>query len=341
MERFNNEVRQIKAVVKKFGVRSSSFLAPPDDVVIGTARALSFYKSLTDHPQPYPEMVTLFALAAEDSITFGMKSQLEGLTVMQCRNQLAYIGQFMSRKVEQNIDSYSRGRIDFVKTQIDKVTSKALAEDSTSWLPGSRLYTVRQRLGITPDKERPFRILAMNRTADEMALAIGVKGMMMYMDGLSYLVVDKDAESLPHEYGHSQIYGIVGFGGRIFKSFEEGFIETLVPKSTGYPEYRNVVNDLMMWGDERMNKLIIDAEMGRGKARSRFLSLMIRRGGLRALNYLGWMGDSSADEHAVHPEIVLKFMREHLIDRATEDTKSDDSDKFTSEFWKPVEMMRF
>jgi hypothetical protein len=69
-----------------------------------------------------------------------------------------------------------------------------------------------------------------------------------------------------------------------------------------------------MFAGEKTQTLMINAHKGDPKARDEFLSLMIRGGGLRALIYLGWMGDPSENINLINPEKVAGFIVEKFID---------------------------
>ncbi len=153
----------------------------------------------------------------------------------------------------------------------------------TDWTTQSLLDKVRKKLRVTQDKERPFDVLVLNKSALQMTTEIGYASFNIGDSITSTMVFNSDWQrynSLEHEYAHSQSLGLLRWSQyMLFRGINEALTEETTSNPMNYIEQRKVLKQILDSHPD-LETLMYDAYIGNGDARKALFSKILTYYGL-------------------------------------------------------------
>lgn len=171
----------------------------------------------------------------------------------------------------------------YINENIDYEQTWRVAGILTNWGQESKLSRVREKLKVSQDKERPFNVLVLNKTAQQMLEDLGYTSLHISTDTSSTIVLNRDweqADSLEHEYAHSQSDGLsMWYQGLLFRGMNEALTENATSNPKTYPAQREVLRQILTVHPE-YETIMYDAYIGGSEARQALFSKIINDYGL-------------------------------------------------------------
>jgi hypothetical protein len=299
--------RGIQLAIETYTVADSVFNNPKEQVIQGAVRLLSEYE-VDPLFASLPES-NLFALAISDTwlsthsttekkslldilklVTVGIKEDVKYGTyshkVRVLSNHSLPRGiQFDPEATQINSSSeYVRMVIEYISENQDHDQTKEVSSILHDWSDDSKLSHVRGKLGIMrPDLERPFNIIVLNKSAQQMYESLGYSALCMIKDNEFTTVYNRDYshfDTLEHEYAHSQSDGLhYGYQGLLFRGINEALTEASTSSPSVYLKQRQFLNIFLEQNPE-YEELMYKAYVGSSEARSKLFSSFINDYGM-------------------------------------------------------------
>jgi hypothetical protein len=274
-------------ILSSSGVESEVFKNPQSDVVAKTTELLREFdveEGIFDFPC---NLLTCFALAdmliTEDkkpafpkskqriinmfkgSVSFSQKSMsgvVEFLSKYDIRSGALYDSNRPDSFSSQQFDRDSK----YIDSNFSSELSDSLRARFDDWKNDSSINTVRERLGITQQTERPFDLKIVNKNSTQFAIDLTVDGIVTVEDDKCTVVAPKDISdrTLAHEYAHTQSQApSFGINNVVLSAMEEAYTESLVPEPTYYKLERFVYDKICSLNDqipELMRRAYLDSK---------------------------------------------------------------------------------
>lgn len=310
-------VNQVRRVCERWEITPMAFESDSTEAITLTAKRLAANKMRLD--QESSDEKSLLALCAVDGLTALRAGNPSAISEKQFRYFLD-----SSLKIPKANDVFRERDLKkrlYAEAHYDPRASLEVAEWCADWGQDSLLWWARLNAGVTPETERPYEIVALSRTGDEIwedwkeDEGRGVSAYVLDRGDTPKIVIGKGAKgSLIHEYQHIQFKGISGVGGMVFMGLEEGFIDRAYAYSNGYFYAMNTVDAFCMLAGEQSEEDLRGALRGNIVSRDNFFRSIIKQGGLNAMNYLAWMGRVPNEPHwpGIDPNLVWNFVIENL-----------------------------
>lgn len=345
--RLRSYAHGLQSAIDEYGLKKEHFSSPNEVVVQTAKRLLSAYDVDTSF---WSTQGNLFVLAAADMWLSGANTDmhivaldiLKLVTYRYGNNGSESMSEWVKRLVSngrkdiahftynhktKEVDRQHDEKLQaYLDSHYDKLESLYLDMRMREWGKNTKLHHVRQNLGVTEYNERPFEVIALNVTAEQMAESVvGGTGLMTYRDSVAQLVVGKDYDkhdSLEHEYAHSQGEGIrFGFRGVLWSGLSEAITERTRENPITYYYQRRVL-DFLTDNNPELLSLLFKAYRGDNEAQQQAFMVIIDEFGLRGLLALARMSPYDGttppkttgvlnNRIGLHPEDVYEILRAH------------------------------
>jgi hypothetical protein len=171
----------------------------------------------------------------------------------------------------------------YLKDNYDERETARTQELIADWSPSSPLHYVRKTLRIAKEHERPFDVIVVSKTYQELMNGrVGYAALYTTTLGKPTLVLGKNYEKgmLEHEYAHSQSTGIWRwYQLLLFRGITEGLTESCTSTPTTYISQRKVLN-LLIKKHPHLKKILYDSYKGDESTRQKLFSEIIKLYGL-------------------------------------------------------------
>lgn len=294
----------IRSAIETYSIKDSAFSNPKEEVIQGAVRLLSGYEVdplFTSIPER-----NLFALAISDAwlSTSSIKEKKALLDILKLvatgikENQ--QFGTYSNKvkvlsehgiprgtefnpefSIQNTYSEYVDMLIRYIQDNVNDMLTKEVSAILEDWSDNSKLGHVRKKLGITDRKsERPFNVVVLNKTAQQMYDEVGYTSLYVYISSADNLTIVfnsnyKEADSLEHEYAHSQSVGLHRWYRQLlFRGVNEALTERATSNPTTYPEQRKFLDSFINDHPE-YEELMYKAYVGDEEARSKLFSLIV------------------------------------------------------------------
>lgn len=299
----------LQQAIEHYAVTDGAFNNPKQIVIEGACRLLSGYEVdplFVDIPER-----NLFALCIADRwlstkkirekkalldilklVAVGVKKDLNYGTLSNKVRVLSEHGNprgshfdpeaSIANSHNEYIDMLSR----YIVDNQDEAKTVEVTKMLQDWSETSKLSGVRKKLQIqSPQEERSFNVIVLNKTAQEMADDLGYTSLYLSRGGQFTVVFNSDyqlADSLEHEYAHSQSDGLsVFYQHLLFRGVNEALTEGSKPNPATYPDQRAFLN-LFLEKNPTYEDLLYKAYVGDETARKQIFSMIVNDYGLEA-----------------------------------------------------------
>lgn len=171
----------------------------------------------------------------------------------------------------------------YVEENKDEAQTEKVKSLLTDWGEDAKMTAVRKKLKVTREKERPFTVLVLNKNARQMLDDVGYTSLYISSDTSFTLVFNHDwkqADSLEHEYAHSQSDGLSRwYQDLLFRGMNEALTENATSNPKTYPVQREVLNQILTIHPE-YETLMYEAYIGSNESRQSLFAKLIEDYGL-------------------------------------------------------------
>lgn len=292
----------IRSAIETYSIGDSAFSNPKEQVIQGAVRLLGGYE-IDPLFTSIPER-NLFALAISDAwlstssikekkalldilklVAIGIKEDQQYGTYSKKVRVLSSHGvhrgvQFDPEATEANSHSeYIRMLTKYIEENTDDEQTEEVSAILSDWSDESKLSHVRRKLGIADsESERSFNIIVLNKSAQQMYDDVGYTSLYISRTGEFTVVFNRDhrqADSLEHEYAHSQSDGLNRWYQRLlFRGVNEALTEGSTSHPSTYPDQRQFLNSFLEDHPE-YEEIMYKTYVGDEEARSKLFSLIV------------------------------------------------------------------
>lgn len=172
----------------------------------------------------------------------------------------------------------------YVRDHADTEATESVRRILSDWGDRSKLEHVRSKLRVeAPDEEEPFEVIVLTKTAQELFNDIGYTSFYISSPDGFTVVFNRDlekADSLEHEYAHSQGMGINSWYQQLlFRGMNEALTENATSAPASYPAQRSFLNQIIE-DNPKYEKVMYRAYVGSESARRMMFTMMVRDYGL-------------------------------------------------------------
>lgn len=189
------------------------------------------------------------------------------------------------KMILSQLDAYNSFLGEYISLYIDREATEKVKAMLTDYSEGSKLYEVRKKLKIASHQEKPFDVLVLTQTAQQMRADIGFDAMEAMINMVPTMVINSDWEEydpLEHEYAHTQ--GGISEGyyrGLLFRGGNEALTENTRLHPASYPVQRAFLNYQLFSQHPEYESLLYDAYRGDDNARVSIFAGLIQNYGLK------------------------------------------------------------
>lgn len=190
-----------------------------------------------------------------------------------------------TRAVSRDLMSYST--YEYKNRFKHEPLTKTVSEEADSWGSGTPLHNVRTTLGITPETEKPYEIVVVDKSGRDIDREM-IGWAFCDRSGVGSTIFlprrwDEIPSGLQHEYAHSQSPGMyVGLGALLFRGIDEAITEDLTDDPSSYNEQRWILNRLTA-NIPQFWPFLINAYLDHGIARRPMITRLVAHYGLDGL----------------------------------------------------------
>lgn len=172
----------------------------------------------------------------------------------------------------------------YIRENTDHEDTDRIMRTLSDWDDSSKLGHVRKKLGIiSREKERTFKVLVLNKTAQQMKDEVGYRSLFMgSQDGVT-IVYNRDyreTDPLEHEYAHTQSDGLaMGYQRLLFRGVSEALTENSTSNPKTYPAQREVLKQIFSMDPEYESEMY-RAYVGDSAARKILFKRIVKDCGL-------------------------------------------------------------